>query len=304
MKISIVTPSFKRLDFFEETIDSIVSQKGNFELEYIVQDGGGDERIAHFLERKATEIKLKYKKVVFKYFIEEDEGMYDAINKGFSRASGDVFAWLNTDDMYHPYALSTVCEIFGRFKEVSWITGIPNSYNKKGQRAGFDSFPNAYSQKFIRDGLYDVKYLDCGFNWLQQESNFWRRELWQTAGQLSKDLKYASDFHLWQSFARHTDLVKVYSFLGGFRNHDNQLTNSPDKYREELPDTKVSDGYRKLFQFLRRSPEKKESLLAFNPDSMRRLEDDFGIKRQDLCGRVVRWSHVDQEWKLYWELIL
>ncbi|UPW20062.1 glycosyltransferase [Agarivorans sp. TSD2052] len=303
MKISIVTPSFKRLDYFEATIDSIVNQEGDFELEYIVQDGGGDERIASFLERKATQIKLKNKKVDFKYFIEKDDGMYSAINRAFARSTGDILAWLNTDDMYHPFALSTVHEVFSKNEDVDWITGIPNSYNMRGQRVGFDSFPNSYSRKFIRAGYYDVQNLDCGLNWIQQESTFWRRSLWNKAGPLNENLKLAADFHLWQRFAKYTDLVKVYSFLGGFRNHDNQLTNAPEKYKSEMPIVHVPAGLRELKMALDTEHNAKEKYLAFSDESMQRLTERFGLLRKDLCGRIVKWSHEKNEWQVFWEVI-
>lgn len=304
MKISIVTPSFKRLDYFEKTIDSIVSQTGDFELEYIIQDGGGDEKIARFLERKAAQVKLQNKNVEFKYFIEKDEGMYCAINRAFARSTGDILAWLNTDDMYHPFALSTVHDVFSSNDDIEWITGIPNSYNMKGQRVGFDSFPNAYSRKFIHAGYYDVANLDCGFNWIQQESTFWRRSLWNKAGPLNENLKLAADFHLWQSFAKYTDLVKVYSFLGGFRNHDNQLTNAPEKYKSEMPIVEVPAGLRELKKALNTEHNAKEKYLAFNEESMRLLQERFGLLREELCGRVVKWSHEKNEWQVFWEVIL
>lgn len=305
MKISIVTPSFKRLDYFEKTIDSIINQEGDFELEYIVQDGGGDERIARFLEKKSIEIRLRNKKVKFKYFIEKDDGMYNAVNRAFARTTGDILAWLNTDDMYHPFALSTVNEIFKNHTDIEWITGIPNSYNMAGQRVGFDSFPNSYSRKFIREGFYDVENLDCGFNWIQQESTFWRRSLWNKAGPLNENLRLAADFHLWQSFAEHTDLVKVYSFLGGFRNHDNQLTNAPEKYKAEMPNIiNVPKGLRELKKALASEQGAREKYLAFNEKSIKLLHQKFGLVRDDLCGRVVKWSHEKNEWQVFWELIL
>lgn len=305
MKISIVSPSYKRIDYFENTIDSILSQKGDFDLEYIVQDGGGDDRIKALLEKTSLQaLRVHKDRKEFSFYIEPDNGMYDAINRGFSRASGDIFAWLNTDDMYHPYALSTVARIFAQFPEVHWITGIPNSYNIDGARVGFDTFPPACSRTFLQQGFYDVKFVANGFNWIQQESTFWRRDLWQKAGPLNSNLKYAADFHLWQKFAQHTELVKVHSFLGGFRVHENQLTNDPDQYRSELPDVSAPEGLKLLVSHLKKNPGDRGVFLTPDDGAQKRLNDTYGLKREELCGRTIRWSHQKQTWQLNWELIL
>ena len=81
-----------------------------------------------------------------------------------------------------------------------------------------------------------TKFRKYGFNWVQQESTFWRRSLWEKAGgRLDDRFKYAADFFLWREFAKHTDLVKVSSFLGGYRSHGDQVTGDPEVYRDELP---------------------------------------------------------------------
>ena len=306
MLISIVTPSYRRPDFLADTVESVIHQKGGFELEYIIQDGGGCDRTKKLLEKLQLESRLtpNAARRRMTVYSEPDDGMYAAINRGFSRASGDILAWLNSDDMYHPFALDTVCRIFSQHPSVMWITGIPNSYNQEGARTGFDAFPNAYSRPFVEAGYYDVKFLQYGFNWIQQESTFWRRELWEQAGPLNESLRYAADFFLWRSFAKYTDLVKVYSFLGGFRVHGNQFTADASRYRTELPQVEPPAGLRDFVKLVKSDPSAKARYLGVDEESQQRLQQRFGLRRPQLCGRTIRWRHHENSWRLQWELIV
>jgi len=301
MKITIVTPTFNRADYLNETIESIVTQKGDFELEYIVQDGGSGRELLAVLEQWQSRIsggdfQPGCKRLDFSYFSEPDSGMYDAINKGFARASGDVMAWLNSDDMYHPYALQSVAQIFGKFANIDWITGIPNSFNEQGSRTGFDTFPAAYSRKYLGMGYYNVEYVKSGFNWIQQESTFWRRSLWDRAGgKLDSRYRYAADFHLWKEFVRHTDLVKVYSFIGGFRRHGNQITAAPGLYNGELDKIQPPPaGLEFLRKLMKNSPWLRK--MFFNRWKGAPFLGLLGLDFQDITGRTVEWSFMDNDW--------
>lgn len=309
MRISIITPTYNRISYLDATINSIVSQQGDFELEYIIQDGGSEPELIAILEKwhdriKSKQFEIHCNSIDFKYYVESDEGMYDAISRGFTKASGDIMAWLNSDDMYHPYALQTVLKVFTKYADVCWITGIPNSYNDQGSRAGFDRFPPSYSKKFLAAGYYDVKFLDYGFNWIQQESTFWRASLWRQAGAaLDSNYRYAADFHLWRQFARYTDLVKVESFLGGFRVHDDQFTANPEVYRNELPEIeKPPFGLKCLRQLLNTFPTAKK--LFFNAKKGFPLMNFLGLKFSHLTGRVIEWSFNEKEWVMRWKSII
>lgn len=309
MRISIVTPTYNRTTFLEDTISSIVSQQGDFDLEYIIQDGGSGPELLAILEKwqkkiTAGDFAIRCNSLEYKYFVEPDNGMYDAINKGFAKAGGDIMAWLNSDDMYHPFALQTVARVFSRFQDVDWITGIPNSYNTDGSRAGFDTFPPSYSRQFLRAGFYDVKFLPYGFNWIQQESTFWRADLWRRAGgTVDCRYRYAADFYLWRQFAKLTDLVKVESFLGGFRVHEDQFTANPEVYRKELPVAgKPPRGLKLLRKLLKTLPA--ASKCFFNPRKGFPFVNLLGLKFGQLSGRVIVWSFTENAWILRWKSIV
>jgi glycosyltransferase involved in cell wall biosynthesis len=303
MKISIVTPSFQRATYLDDTIESVLSQKGDFSIEYIIQDGGSGADVLEILDKWDKKIKQgkfipKCNNIQFRYFIEKDRGMYDAINKGFSKTSGDVIAWINTDDMYHPFAFNTVVQVFKKFPDVHWITGIPNSYNHYGSRSGWDQFPAAYSREFLARGYYDVKFLEYGFNWVQQESTFWRRTLWEKAGgKVNCQYKYAADFFLWQEFAKHTDLVKIHSFLGGYRFHGLQATASPEAYRKELPGINPPPkGIKVLRKILRNFPYTRK--LFFNERRGGPFIRLLGLRWKWLIGRTIVWSFQTSDWEI------
>ena len=114
-KISIVTPSLNQGQFLEETIRSVLLQ-GYPDLEYIIIDGGSTDDTLKVIQR--------YESLLAYWISEKDEGMYNAINKGFSIATGEIMAWLNSDDKYTPWALNVIGDIFRKLSEVEWVTSL------------------------------------------------------------------------------------------------------------------------------------------------------------------------------------
>jgi glycosyltransferase involved in cell wall biosynthesis len=220
-KISVVTPSFNQAQFLEATIQSVLSQ--NYQnLEYIIIDGGSTDG--------SVEIIKKYEEYLHFWCSEPDGGQYDAINKGFSHSSGEIMAWLNSDDMYYPWALKTVVSIMSDLPQVEWLTTLqPGFWDWEGFSSKFEIMPG-YSKEAFLDGFYlplSRKYIGC----IQQESTFWRQSLWQKVGRYVRtDFKLAGDFDLWSRFFLHTDLYGVISPLGGFRKQSNQRSRQMQQY--------------------------------------------------------------------------
>ena len=106
-KISIVTPSFNQAEFLEQTICSVLNQ--NYpNLEYIIIDGGSTDGSVEIIKKYADK---------FTYWVsEKDNGQYDAINKGFSHTTGDIMGWINSSDIYYPWTLSMIAEIFEKIR--------------------------------------------------------------------------------------------------------------------------------------------------------------------------------------------
>jgi glycosyltransferase involved in cell wall biosynthesis len=207
-RISIVTPSFNQGEFLEECIDSILSQ--NYpDLEYIIMDGGSTDN--------SVEIIRKYEKYLTYWQSKPDKGQYDAINEGFKKTSGEIMAWLNSDDKYHHHAFFKVSHIFIKHRDVEWLIGRPSEWDSEGNMLRIEPKPlPVYSrEKYLRKDYKSPS--------IQQESTFWRRSLWEKAGSLiSADLDYAGDLELWIRFFRYAPLHVVDTLLGGYRKHGNQ----------------------------------------------------------------------------------
>ena len=113
ISISIVTPSFKQVGLLKVCAASVADQRGEFTLEHLIEDGGtGPEFDAWAAEQSFAQCTS-----------EPDKGMYDAINRGFAKAKGDIVAWLNCDEQYLPSALEKVAAWFARHPEMDVLFG-------------------------------------------------------------------------------------------------------------------------------------------------------------------------------------
>lgn len=226
LTVSIVTPSFNQGRFLDETIQSVLGP-GLAGLQYVVIDGGSTDDSPAILRRYGN--RLAY------WCSEPDGGQYDAINKGFALTTGEVMGWLNSDDMYTPWALSIVAEIFETFPEVEWLTTLfPLRWDARGRavrcsrRDGF-----SHAAFLLGENLPVGQWYAPG--WLQQESTFWRRSLWErSGGKLDTRWEIAADFDLWRRFFQHAELYAVDTPLAGFRQHGDQKTgHSKEQYQRE-----------------------------------------------------------------------
>jgi glycosyltransferase involved in cell wall biosynthesis len=204
-KISLVTPVFNSARYLEATLRSVLSQ-GYPNLEYTVVDGGSTDG--------SLEILRGYASQLHSWVSEPDRGMYDAINKGFARSSGDLMGWISATDMLHAGSLFVVGSVFRTFPQVEWITGRPTGFSDEGMAAEILKLRRWSRWAFL-----------AGANrYIQQESTFWRRGLWERAGSRVDDSRRnASDFELWVRFFRYAKLYSVDALIGGFRSHPDSL---------------------------------------------------------------------------------
>ena len=200
-KISIVTPNYNGAAYLEETILSVLNQKYP-NLEYIIVDGGSSD--------DSLEIIKKYEQELACWISEPDRGMYDAIQKGFNRSTGEIMAWINSDDMYHKNVFYTIADVFSSFKQVNWLVGATTIYDEQSRTVA-----TYQSRAFTKFDFYNYD-----FKWIQQESVFWRRIIWEKSGSsLNTNLKYAGDFDLWLKFFQADRLFIMNALIGGFRYH-------------------------------------------------------------------------------------
>jgi len=237
LKISIVTPSFNQAQFIEETIESVLSQRDS-NLEYVIVDGGSTDGSVNIIRRHAERLTH--------WMSQPDNGQYDAINKGFVKTTGEIMAWINSDDKYTPWAFSIVRELFTKFPQIEWLTTVqPLSWNAHGQLTSINFSGGFNRASFLKGGNLPTAG-SYGRRFIQQESTFWRRSLWErTGGRLDTSLQLAADFELWARFYRHADLYGVMAPLAGFRAHGNQKSvRQVDHYMEEAQRTLAQYGGR------------------------------------------------------------
>jgi hypothetical protein len=223
--ISIVTPSFGQGAFLEHTIRSVLDGTTPPD-EYLIADGGSTDGSAEILERWSPRLT--------RWWSEPDGGQYDAVNKAFGQTSGDIMGWLNSDDVYMPWTLSVVRDVFERFPEVEWLTTLyPLTADESG-RVVTTTYTGGFDRRSFQEGA-NLPFSPGFWRGIQQESTFWRRSLWERAGgYVDASLRCAGDFELWSRFFEQADLVGVETPLAAFRSHGAQKTiDLQDVYLEE-----------------------------------------------------------------------
>jgi len=214
-RISLVTPVFNSAKYIEQSFQSVFSQ--NYpNLEYFVVDGGSTDG--------TLDIIRKYESQLSGWLSETDKGMYDALNKGFARTSGEIMGWISATDKLHTGGLAVVGSVFRDLPEIEWITGRPTGFNQDGMSVYLLDLPRWSRSRFL-----------IGANrYIQQESTFWRRCLWEKAGsRVDSSCRNGADFELWVRFFRNARLYPVDALIGGFRIHDDSLglTNLDEVHR-------------------------------------------------------------------------
>ena len=207
-KITLVTAVYNGEEYLEATMRSIVDQAYP-NLEYIVVDDGSTDG--------TVEIIRKYERAVSCWFSQANQGLYAALNAGFARSTGEILGWLNSSDMLQVNGLFAVGSIFRELRDVEWITGRPTKISATGMTIDVLPVPRWSRGRFL-----------AGANkYIQQESTFWRRSLWERAGgRLSTEYRAEGDFELWVRFFRHARLHSVNALIGGYRLHDAALSSS------------------------------------------------------------------------------
>lgn len=174
-KISIVTPSYNQGAFIEETIRSVLLQSYP-NLEYIIIDGGSTDG--------TVDIIRKYEKWLTFWVSEPDQGQSHALNKGFSRATGEIFGYINSDDIYAEHAFLETAAIYQRFNQPDLILGDCWICNEK--LVPHKNFKAAWPETLS----YFLMPFGSPF---PQPSAFWRSDIHQKVGGFNESLHYAFD---------------------------------------------------------------------------------------------------------------
>jgi len=207
--VSIITPSFNQMRYLEATIESVLGQDYPH-IEYIIVDGGSTDGSVDVIQKHAGRLAW--------WVSEQDKGQTDAINKGFNRATGEILAWINSDDTYNPGAVSQAAKYLIENPEVGLVYADCNFIDEDDRVIG--QFNAAQT---------DLRRLREGYVHIPQQTMFFRAKYWQKLGPLDPSFYFAMDYDLWTRIAAHAP----FKYLAGqtwanFRLHTSGKTVAAD----------------------------------------------------------------------------
>ncbi len=203
--VSIITPSFNQGKYLERTIQSVLNQDYP-NIEYFILDGGSVDQ--------SVQIIKKYSDRLSGWVSQKDKGQTDAINRGFSLAKGEIFAWINSDDTLEPHAVSDAVSFLKANPSIGLVYGDCNFMNTEDKIIGkFDARQT------------DLKKLQRGYVHIPQQASFFRAGLWKKVEPLDDSFYFAMDYDLWVRLAK---ITKIQYFpghtWGNFRLHADMKT--------------------------------------------------------------------------------
>ncbi len=263
-RISVVTPSFNQGQYIEKTILSVLEQ-GYPDFEHIVIDGGSTDNTPDILK--------KYPHL--KWISEKDEGQADALNKGFRMASGDIIAWINSDDWYEPEAFNTVAMWFKENPDKNIVMGDCNLIDRNGTVF--------YVAENYERGFEEISRFWITGSIPTQPAIFFRKSLLDEFGYLDKSLHYAMDYDLWIRFAGKNRFYHIKKIVANYLFHEGSKGGIHQDWDKFIPDCK------KVFKkhvLSRRPPEVSVVIACYNqavflPEAVRSVTEqvfqDFEI---------------------------
>tara|TARA_B100001057_G_C22871531_1_gene959204 strand:- start:7821 stop:8693 length:873 start_codon:yes stop_codon:yes gene_type:complete len=269
IKISIVVPVFNMFNTIEQTLNSIWQQNYS-NLELIVIDGGSTDGTYNFLKENKNKIDFLVS--------ENDNGQYHAIQKGFDLASGEIISWINADDVYFPWTLKTVNDVFSKWEDVNWIIGLASFLNSEGNLTNISSLSSKNSKH-----IYKGRFRKNVFGYLQQESMFYRKKILDNAGGLNLNFSLAADFELWTRFAKNNVLYSLNLPIAAFRKTKNSRSKKMESVYLDEVKIIIKDKFiyklinycsqkSKVFNFLIRSLLYKKSHVIYYSRNSQKLK--------------------------------
>ena len=200
--VSIITPSYNQVKYLPAAYRSVISQDYP-NIEYIIVDGGSTDGSVDLIRKWAAsrDSRIKW------WISEKDNGQADAINKGFSRATGDIVAWLNSDDQYMKGAIEKAVSILSKENNLGLIYSNVFSIDAESQLINV--------MRYGEWGLLDL----MAFNIIGQPGVFMRREALDKAGCLDPAYHYLLDHHLWLRIAKTYEIRHVDDYFAAARFH-------------------------------------------------------------------------------------
>lgn len=197
--VTIVTPSYNQGEFIRATIESVLSQDYPL-VEYIIMDGGSTDQTAAIVSEYAGRLA---------WTSEPDRGQAHAINKGFQRARGDIVAWLNSDDILLPGAVTAAVQEWERVPEAGAVYGEGYLMDREGR----------FTRRFPATEPFNLWKLVYLSDYVLQQSTFFRRSAVEQVGWLDESLHYAMDWDLLIRLGTRYGLHYTPAYLGALREY-------------------------------------------------------------------------------------
>jgi glycosyltransferase involved in cell wall biosynthesis len=227
-RITIVMPSFNQARFIERSIRSVVDQSYP-NLDFVICDGGSTDG--------SVDIIRTYERHLSYWVSEPDGGQTPALIKGFQRSTGDIQAWLCSDDLLEPHTLHEVAQFFSTRRDAKvvygdayWIDEMDRPIRPKREHS-FSQFIWLYHE-----------------NYLPQPSTFWRRSVYEEVGGLDPSFNLAMDADLWIRFAQVTEIHHVRRLWSRMRTY-------PEQKNRSLRDASNEEGRRIHRRYLGDKPQ-------------------------------------------------
>lgn len=219
MRFSIVTPSFNQVQFLGKTIESIWKQRGNFEIEHIIVDGGSTDGSVELIREYEEKLRRgEYagycNNLQLKWRSQSDNGQSEALNAGLGRATGEILAYLNSDDLYEPRALQEVQKTFIRFPALHWAYGRCRIVDEQGKEI----------QRFIKWyrtllGRFYSRNMLLVVNTVPQPATFWKTSAAKIVGPFSEREDLCMDYDYWCRLSERFPARQIPKTIASFRVH-------------------------------------------------------------------------------------
>jgi glycosyltransferase involved in cell wall biosynthesis len=199
--VSIVTPSFNQGRYIARTIDSVLSQDYPL-LEYLVMDGGSNDETPRLLERSAAQSPKR-----MRFVSEKDRGQTHALNKAVAQTTGKIIGWLNSDDTFHPRAVSNAVRFFEQNPDVDLVYG----------NADFTDPYDRFIARCAHVEPFDWQRLVHYTDFIVQPAAFFTRRAFEAVGGADESLCYAMDYDLFLKIAARFKVAHLPDVLASYR---------------------------------------------------------------------------------------
>ena len=210
MRITIVTPSYNQEEFIERTIVSVIDQKWDFDIEYLVMDGWSTDWTVEILKKYEKQLEWN-DRITFRRVSEKDKGQSDAINKWLRQSTWDIITYLNSDDTLEPWALQLVVDNLWKSKK-RWSYGKCRIIDKEDKeiRKWITCYKNFMWRKYSYAKLLSE-------NFISQMTVFWKREVMEECWYFEVEEHLCMDYEYWLRIGEKYEPLYIPEYVANFR---------------------------------------------------------------------------------------